>query len=164
MTQSARFFIREARAEDAAAARNLTLEAFQEYAGSMPPDAWSMYRENLIETLGRPEWATHIVAVEADTIIGSVFLTRPEMSEEEPEVRLLAVAPAARGRGVGRALMEDCVRRTRGEGHSALRLHTSDMMKAATRLYTQMGFVRAPDLDFSPMEGALVKGYRLYLG
>jgi hypothetical protein len=38
-----------------------------------------------------------------------------------------------------------------------------DMMQAATRMYERMGFVRAPDLDFSPAEGVLVKAYRLDL-
>jgi hypothetical protein len=38
-----------------------------------------------------------------------------------------------------------------------------DMMRAAVRMYERMGFVRAPDLDFTPAEGVLVKGYRLDL-
>jgi hypothetical protein len=38
-----------------------------------------------------------------------------------------------------------------------------DMMRAAMRMYERMGFVRVPDLDFSPAQGLLVKGYRMDL-
>jgi hypothetical protein len=36
-------------------------------------------------------------------------------------------------------------------------------MHAAVRLYERMGFARAPELDFRPVESVLVKGYRLSL-
>jgi ribosomal protein S18 acetylase RimI-like enzyme len=80
-----------------------------------------------------------------------------------PEVRLLAVAPLARGRGVGAALMQECVRRVRKTGGRVLSLHTTDMMQAALRMYERMGFVRAPELDFHPAPGVTVQGYRLDL-
>jgi GNAT superfamily N-acetyltransferase len=80
-----------------------------------------------------------------------------------PEVRLLAVAPAARGRGVGRRLMDECIRRARLSGAKALTLHTTDMMTVALQLYERMGFVRATDLDVEVVPGVLVKGYRLDL-
>jgi hypothetical protein len=38
-----------------------------------------------------------------------------------------------------------------------------DLMQAAIRLYEDMGFARAPELDFSPAPGFTVKGYRLDL-
>ena len=37
--------------------------------------------------------------------------------------------------------------------------HTMVMMQAAVRLYERCGFVRAPELDFCPAQGILVKGY-----
>jgi ribosomal protein S18 acetylase RimI-like enzyme len=80
-----------------------------------------------------------------------------------PEVRLLAVAPLVRGRGVGAALMQECARRVRKTGGRTLSLHTTDMMHAALRMYERMGFVRARELDFHPAPGVTVKGYRLDL-
>jgi len=77
-----------------------------------------------------------------------------------PEIRLLAVAPAARGRGVGTALMEECLRRARAAGACAIGLHTVDVMEVAVRMYERMGFVPAPETDFSPVPGFIVKGYR----
>jgi ribosomal protein S18 acetylase RimI-like enzyme len=59
--------------------------------------------------------------------------------------------------------MAECVRHARHAGAAALGLHTMDMMRAAVRMYEGMGFVHVPDLDFSPAQGVLVKGYRLDL-
>jgi GNAT superfamily N-acetyltransferase len=52
-----------------------------------------------------------------------------------PQVRLLAVAPPGRGRGVGAALMQECVRRARAAGAPVLALPTTELMRAALRLY-----------------------------
>jgi hypothetical protein len=35
------------------------------------------------------------------------------------------------------------------------------MMRVAMGLYERMGFARAPELDFTPAPGVVVKGYRL---
>jgi GNAT superfamily N-acetyltransferase len=63
-------------------------------------------------------------------------------------IRLLAVAPAARGQGVGRALTRECIERARALGRTSLVLHTTRAMQAAWRMYEQLGFLRCPDLDF----------------
>jgi GNAT superfamily N-acetyltransferase len=92
---------------------------------------------------------------------------RPDGGEvvfEWPEIRLLAVAPAERGRGVGSAIVRECVRRAREAGAGAITLHTTDFMRVAQRMYERMGFARAEELDFRPAEGVVVKGYRLVLG
>jgi hypothetical protein len=38
-------------------------------------------------------------------------------------------------------------------------LHTSLLMPRARRMYERMGFVRRPDLDFSPVPGVTIIGY-----
>jgi ribosomal protein S18 acetylase RimI-like enzyme len=80
-----------------------------------------------------------------------------------PELRLLAVAPMARGAGVGQALVDECVRRARASGHSELGLHTSESLRAAVRMYERMGFERAPEHDLRPEGAELVMAYRLPL-
>jgi len=59
--------------------------------------------------------------------------------------------------------MQECIRRARQSGAPMLTLHTTDIMQTAMRMYEQMGFVRAPDLDFHPAPNIIVKGYRLPL-
>ncbi|HTS83417.1 MAG TPA: GNAT family N-acetyltransferase [Myxococcaceae bacterium] len=63
-------------------------------------------------------------------------------------IRLLAVAPGARGQGIGRALTLDCVERARALGRAAVVLHTTRAMQTAWHMYEQLGFRRTPDLDF----------------
>ena len=112
-----------------------------------------------------------IVAERAGSIAGSVLLFPPATdaygaataSGDYPEVRLLAVAPEARGHGIGAALMKECARRARGAGAAALGLHTTDIMRAAVRMYERLGYVRTPEHDFVPAPGILIKGYRLDL-
>ena len=161
--------IRVARPGDGDAARRATLAAFQQYAAVMPPPRWEGYRENILATLADPAPAQHLVAEMEGVILGSVLLYPPGTAFSTPdegplacpEVRLLAVAPEARGQGIGTALMKECIRRARRLGVVCLNLHTTDMMQVAMRMYERMGFVRAPDLDFHPDPSITVKAYRL---
>ncbi|MCX7514638.1 GNAT family N-acetyltransferase [Frateuria hangzhouensis] len=82
---------------------------------------------------------------------------------EASGIRLLGVAPAARGMGVGRALTEACILRARERGHARVVLHTTRAMQVAWGMYERLGFARAPALDF--MQGDLaVFGFSLELG
>lgn len=65
----------------------------------------------------------------------------------ECDVRLLAVAHAARGRGVGGLLMRHAIDTARARGASRLVLNTTDEMVGACRLYENMGFVRLRDRE-----------------
>ncbi len=165
--------LRDAGPEDRAVAQSVTLAAYEEYAAFMPPFAWEGYRRNISETVGDPAPAEHIVAEQNGLIVGSVLLFPPmkdvtpvpgaSFSNEWPEARLLAVLPAARGQGIARALMEECAQRALKASSRYLTLHTGDQMQAARRLYARMGFVRFPPLDFHPMPGVTIEGYRLDL-
>jgi predicted N-acetyltransferase YhbS len=163
--------IRDARSEDRGAARKVTLSAFQQYSAVMPAPRWEGYRENILATLTEVEPAQQIVAEKEGIIIGAVLLYPPGIAFSTPdkgpltcpEVRLLAVAPEARGQGIGTALMQECIRRARLLGASCLNLHTADIMQVAKRMYERMGFVRVPELDFHPNPSVTIKAYRLDL-
>jgi GNAT superfamily N-acetyltransferase len=164
--------IRDARPDDRATVLALTLAAYQEYAPLMP--YWEYYKEDVVATLQDPEPAEQIVAEQGGAIVGSVLLfsvgTVFYLPDDDaitlmwPEVRLLAVAPDARGQGIGTALMDECIRRARRFGARFLTLHTNSIMSAAIRLYERMGFEHYPDLDFPVDERVTVKGYRFDLG
>jgi predicted N-acetyltransferase YhbS len=162
--------IRDAREGDRDAIRAVTLTAFQEYAAVMSAH-WESYRQGILNTLADVSHAEQIVAEQDGAVGGAVLLypagtvfTRPDGSRatiKHPEARLLAVAPSARGRGIGAELMRECIRRARRSGAAALTLHTSDFMQVGKRMYERMGFVRAPELDFHPSKDMTVMGYRL---
>ena len=145
----------------------MTRAAYAEYAARMPPRLWQAYRGNIETTLAEPAPAAQIVADEAGAVVGAVLLYPPADDalppRPWPEVRLLAVAPAARGRGIGAALMQECIWRTREAGQPVLSLHTTDFMRVAKAMYERMGFVRAPEIDFTPAPGVVIQGFRLDL-
>jgi GNAT superfamily N-acetyltransferase len=163
--------VREARPHDREAIAHLTRLANSEYARVMEPSAWAALAQAIEASLGNDTGVTRLVAELDGKVVGSAALYAPDSAaygslasaSAWPEVRLVAVAPLARGRGVARALVNECVRRARASGASVLGLHTSRSMRAAMRLYERMGFVRDPDHDFQPPGAELVEGYLLRL-
>lgn len=77
-------------------------------------------------------------------------------------IRLLAVGPKARGKGVGKALTQWCIQLARQRKHSQVVLHTTKAMQVAWLMYERLGFVRSSDLDFLQDELS-VYGFRLTL-
>lgn len=77
-------------------------------------------------------------------------------------IRFLAVAPSARGMGIGKALTTACIQKARESGLAQVILHTTLTMMTAWKMYEKMGFRRAAELDFD--QGDLhVYGFRLFL-
>jgi GNAT superfamily N-acetyltransferase len=164
--------IRGARSSDRGAIEAVTLAAYEQYAALMPAH-WQAYRQNILATLDAAKPEAQIVAEADGRIVGTVLLypggsvlARPgggSITLTWPEVRLLAVEPGARERGIGAALMHECIRQARRSGAAALTLHTTDIMRAAMSLYERLGFRRSPGLDIQAAPSVIIKGYRLDL-
>lgn len=71
--------------------------------------------------------------------LGSVTVMRGE-DDGTAKLRMLIVDPAARGRGVGAALVAECTRFARVSGYARLRLWTYASLTAARRLYAREGY------------------------
>ena len=149
----------------------LTLAAYAQYAAIMAPPAWEALRGAILSALSTDSDAQRIVAVRGRSILGSVLLFPPLSNAyfgigeppQWPEIRLLAVTPEARGLGVGKQLLAECVRRAHETGALAIGLHTSSSMREAIHLYQQAGFMRDPGGDIH-LEGAeSIEAYRLSL-
>ena len=150
--------VRGYRSEDAAAVAALTLAAFE---GDGPPLSPS-YRDFLVDVDGRHLASSGLLVAEVDgAVVGSVMLLSPLDAEWEDRpipsgdsgFRALAVAPHARGRGVGGRLVTAAVEWAATAGSRRMVITTLDWMAAAQRLYARHGFVRRPDLDVRFDEG-----------
>ncbi len=175
MTVSPDVVIRRARADELDEVAEITLAAYDEY---MPDEAssparrtsFAEYRTDLADVAGRVERGAVVLVAERDgRIVGTVSYFPPgsdNSGEGWPAshagIRLLGVIPKERGKGIGRMLTEECIRRAKEAGAPAIGLHTTELMWIARDMYERMGFIRVPEYDFSVPE-LLIAAYRLPL-
>ena len=86
------------------------------------------------------------VARERETVLGTGALA---LKDGYGEVKSMFTGEAARGRGVGAALLRAIEDEARAEGLPCLRLETGNVLHAAHRLYERHGFrARGPFGDY----------------
>jgi ribosomal protein S18 acetylase RimI-like enzyme len=146
---------READEADAAAVTTLWTEA---YAKAGPGGRQEPYA--LAEYFAVAAAADISVAVdEAGEVVAVVALFPPGSPARsvagpgEAELARLAVAVAARRRGIGRALVEGCAERAPGLGAEAIALWSRPYQTAAHALYESLGYRRVAERDEDDREG-----------
>jgi ribosomal protein S18 acetylase RimI-like enzyme len=157
--------IREALPAELAAAGELTAAVYQDE--SLAEDT---YLPRLRDAAARhaADGAWQLIALdEAGQLVGAAVYTvaGSEFADiaagAEAEIRMLATAGSARGRGIGEALVLDCVRRAGEQKRPALVLSTKPEMTAAQRLYARLGFSRTPERDWEYRPGKGLLTFRL---
>jgi ribosomal protein S18 acetylase RimI-like enzyme len=158
--------IRPAHESDLTAIGELTIESYA--ADGFVDGTPTPYSLKLADARPRYTEAELVVAVDdAGALLGTVTIAPPGTpwaqvaGPDHLEFRMLAVAPAARGRGVGEALTRRVLDRAVELGLRGVVLSSSQDMHAAHRLYERLGFHRTPKADWSPVPEVLLITYRL---
>jgi ribosomal-protein-alanine N-acetyltransferase len=128
MSATATTVLRDARWTDLPALTALEAELF-------PGDAWPQ-ASWWAELAGRPR-REYVVAEGSGTLLGYGGL---DHGGEVSDVMTVAVAPAARGRGLGRLLLDELERRAWGRGAAHVMLEVRADNAAATGLYRAAGY------------------------
>ncbi|MGZ5867526.1 MAG: bifunctional helix-turn-helix transcriptional regulator/GNAT family N-acetyltransferase [Xanthobacteraceae bacterium] len=79
------------------------------------------------------------IAERDDENVGCVFIVKED--EETARLRLLLVDPSARGLGIGKRLVEECIRFSRQAGYKRITLWTHRVLTAARKIYIGAGFM-----------------------
>ncbi len=91
------------------------------------------------------------IAERDGAIVGSVVVVR--QTDELARLRLLYLEPAARGHGIGRRLVDECIHFARQAGYRRMMLTTISALTVARGIYQRAGFTivaSEPDDSFAP--------------
>jgi ribosomal protein S18 acetylase RimI-like enzyme len=162
--------VRAVQPEEYEAAGRATALAYREFAPRGNAD-WTEYLHRIADVSRRAGRAEVLGAFEDGRVVGTVTVElgqriegghdRDPLDPDEAHIRMLGVDPEARGRGIGRVLMDAAVVQARAAGKRRMTLGTTERMVAAHRLYESMGFVRGPDQVFD--DGFRLRTYELPL-
>lgn len=145
--------LRDYREGDAEAIVRVALAAFAQFEQDFSD--WPLFNANVAKMPQLAKTGEIIVAEDNGEIIGAVAYVGPQQPKPAffepgwPIIRMLVVDPSARGKGIGRQLTEECLRRAERDQSPVIALHTTPIMTVALPMYLRMGFAKvreAPDI------------------
>lgn len=138
----------------------LLVESYSEYKDRYQKlEDWEEYAKDLAASVHSSLVDRILVAKADNEILGTLQLySNSEMAYNDPAlgitspiIRMLAVSPTARGKGIAQALIQECIHYSRDLGASHLYLHSGEMMSKAIRLYEWLGFKRDPSKEYDKL-------------
>lgn len=153
----------------------LMVEVYSQLKGfpkkTTQPDYYNAL-ENIGEITTKPDTEIIVASTREGNILGAVVNfsnmlyygsggTAP-LEQNSSGFRFLAVHPNARGNGIGKRLVLECIQRAKNRNLRQVIIHTTLTMTTAWKMYETLDFKRSSDLDF--MQGTMpVFGFRLAL-
>ena len=133
------YAIRPAQAEDAAAVRGIVNATLAEYGIAADPSGTDRDLADL-DAYYFSRGGGFIVAVAPDgRVVGSCGIAHLEGSTWD--LRKMYLAPEARGKGLGKRLLERVLAFAKSKGATRVELETASVLKEAISLYQRAGFV-----------------------
>ena len=134
--------------------REDVISIFREYVSS--PTVNLGFQEYEAEFAGLPgkyeaPQGRLLLAREGDTVLGCAALR--SVDESTCEMKRVYVRPAARGRNLGRLLVDAILTEAKLAGYSRICLDVLPEFTAAQALYESMGFEHAEPVSFNPVPG-----------
>jgi len=175
MAMTPEYKIRNAKPEEFLEIGNLMVQVYSQLDGfpkqTVQPNYYKMLA-NVGEFTNKPGTEILVAIDSKEKIAGALVYFNDmknygsggtaTMEKNAAGFRLLAVNPLTRGKGIGKLLTLECIRKAKGEGLSQVVIHTTMAMQTAWKMYEKIGFKRSEDLDF--MQGELpVFGFRFLL-
>jgi len=148
--------VRRLRADEAKLFKDLRLRALADAPSafahphdeiSAKPDA---YWDEMTRSVTEPGRHAMFVAEDEATPVGMAFGTLPRDVPDVPHVGGMWVDPAARARGIGRALAEAVFDWARQRGYRRIGLWVTEGNRPAVALYERLGFVPTGRRDRHP--------------
>ena len=169
------YTVRNAMPAEFAEIGKLMVQVYSQLEGfpkeSEQPDYYKMLA-NIGEFTNRPETELLVVVGTDNKILGAVVFIgdmkyygsggSATKEQNASGFRLLAVDPLARGKGIGKILTIASIHKARNRKVGQVIIHTTKAMRAAWKMYENLGFKRSEDLDFMQRE-LPVYGFRLLL-
>jgi len=149
--------LREFKTTDTEELNSTVIKAFNQYSSQF--NEWEIFSKRIGSMSSLANESEIIIAELDNHVSGAVAYYAPgrDTTDYFPEqwasIRMLVVDPSYRGKGLGRALMDESIHRARKDSAQAIGLHTSSIMEVALSMYLRLGFKKIksiPDIHGVP--------------
>ena len=137
---------------DYKAIAQISVAAYREYAKVLSAENWQRMQQNLLDVEHTAQVADFIVAEIKNAIVGAIAYYPPGKSNPKyfdsqwASLRLLAVDPQHRRKGIGKLLTNEGIKRAKQNDAKAIALYTSEAMTVAQKMYGSLGFKQVREL------------------
>lgn len=132
-----------ARIEEVTEVSDALLADVRRLAGELAPSASPLTRARLEEIVAGAAGRLLVARGEGGEVAGMLLLAcYPALTARRAWIEDVVVAPAARGQGLGEALVRRAIELARAAGADTLDLTSRPAREAANRLYIRLGFER----------------------